>query len=289
LSRSRSDTRLAIALAAIAILSTVILALIVLFLLREAAPVLQRVGLMRFFTDASWNPVERLYGIAPMLVGTLAASTGAVLLAAPLGIGSALFCRYYAPAGIARIQRALVSLLAGIPSVVYGFWGLVVLVPAIAALKPPGASLLAGMLVLAIMILPTVALTTDSALAAVPVGYSQGAALLGLSREAAILHVLLPAARAGIGAGVLLATARALGETLAVIMVSGNVVQLPASLFDPIRTLTANIALEMAYATGDHRAALFVSGLALTAIVTVVVITAWRLAEGRVAGSTGHG
>jgi phosphate transport system permease protein len=277
LSRSRSDTRLAIALAAIAILSTVILALIVLFLLREAAPVLQRVGLMRFFTDASWNPVERLYGIAPMLVGTLAASTGAVLLAAPLGIGSALFCRYYAPAGIARIQRALVSLLAGIPSVVYGFWGLVVLVPAIAALKPPGASL------------PTVALTTDSALAAVPVGYSQGAALLGLSREAAILHVLLPAARAGIGAGVLLATARALGETLAVIMVSGNVVQLPASLFDPIRTLTANIALEMAYATGDHRAALFVSGLALTAIVTVVVITAWRLAEGRVAGSTGHG
>lgn len=281
MSLSKADQRLGATVALAGAMSAGVVVLIVLFLARESWPVLLRIGVWRFLLDSAWNPTEMLYGLGPMLAGTLIASAGATLLAAPLGVGSALFCRYLAPAQVARLQRALVTLLAGIPSVVFGFWGLVVLVPLISMIEPPGASLLAAMLVLAIMILPTVALTADAALGAVPESYTQGAAALGLSREATIVNVVLPAARAGIGAGVLLALARALGETMAVLMVAGNVVQVPKSLYDPVRTLTANIALEMAYATGDHRGSLFVSGLALTAIVAFVAITAWRMSGGR--------
>lgn len=262
-------------------LSSAMVALIVLFLVRESWPVVQSVGVWRFLSDRAWNPTEMLYGLAPMLFGSVAAALGATIVAAPLGVGSALFCRYLAPLPIARAQRAIVTLLAGVPSVVFGFWGLVVLVPLIASIEPPGASLLAGILVLAIMILPTIALTADAALGAVPISYAQGAAALGLSREATIFNVLLPAAKGGIGAGLLLALARALGETMAVLMVAGNVVQVPLSLFDPVRTLTANIALEMAYATGNHRASLFVSGLALTVIVGLIAVAAWRLTAER--------
>jgi ABC-type molybdate transport system permease subunit len=161
----------------------------------------------------------------------------------------------------------MISLLAGIPSVVFGLWGLTVLVPLIGQWQPPGASLLAAVLILAMMTLPTVALTSRAALAATPPSLYQGAAMLGMSRHRILLGVLVPAARRGILGGVLLAIARALGETMAVLMVAGNVVQTPTSLFDPIRVLTANIALEMAYAVDQHRSSLFVSGLLLMAMV----------------------
>lgn len=206
-----------------------------------------------------------------MLVGTLGAAGGAILLAAPLGIGSALFCHYYAPPSLARLYRRVIELLAGIPSVIYGLWGLMVLVPLIRQLEPPGPSLLAGILILALMILPTIALLADAALAGIPREYIQGAAALGFSRFSLIWRIALPAAKSGIGAGVLLGIMRALGETMAVLMVCGNVVQVPGSLFEPIRTLTANIALEMAYAMGDHRSALFVSGLLLMALVMALI------------------
>ena len=175
-------------------------------------------------------------------------------------------------------------MLAGIPSVVYGLWGLTVLAPLIARWQPPGVSVLAGALVLALMVLPTVALTASSALAAVPASLLQGAAALGLSRRAVVLGVALPAARGGIVGGVLLAAARALGETMALLMVAGNVVQMPSGLFEPVRVLTANIALEMAYASGDHRAALFASGVLLTALVLALALTA-----GRVQSRSHHG
>ncbi len=284
LSPSHADARLGWGLAAAAGLAAAILLLIVLLLLRESWPVLQRVGGVRFFADQGWYPAEEMYGLAPMLWATLAASFGAVLLAGPLGVASALFCRHYAPFGVARLYRRMVTLLAGIPSVVFGFWGLTVLVPLLAQFQPPGASLLTGILILALMILPTVALTADAALAAVPDAYLRGAAALGLSRGATIAGVVLPAAHGGIISGILLATARALGETMAVLMVAGNVVQMPTSLFDPVRTLTANIALEMAYASGDHRAALFVSGLVLMGLVIILAAAAWRLSGGRLHG-----
>lgn len=248
--------------------------LILFFLLGESLPLLREVQAGRFITDASWQPSEGAYNLSPMLSGTLFAAGGALLLATPLGIASALFVAYYAPPPAAGIYRRLVELLAGIPSVVYGFWALTTLVPLINELHPPGASLLAGMLVLTLMILPTIALTAHAAFLAVPDEYLRGAAALGMSRWSIIRGVVLPAARMGVTAGIILAAGRAIGETMAVLMVTGNVVQHASTVYDPIRTLAANIALEMPYALGDHRAALFVSGLALM----LLVIALWSAA-----------
>ncbi len=211
-----------------------------------------------------------------MLLGSLYVAAGAVLLATPLGIAVALFGRFYAPAVLAQGYRGLMELLAGIPSVVFGFWGLMVIVPAIGRWVPPGASVLAGVLVLALMILPLVALTADAALAKVPVHYLRSATALGVSRWGMIRRIALPVALPGILSGVVLQSGRALGETMAVLMVCGNVVQLPGSWFEPVRTLTANIALEMAYATGTHRTALFVSGLLLLLLTIALVGLAER-------------
>lgn len=267
-SRSGADRLLFGALRASAAVSGAVVLLIGGFLVLEALPALREIGFARFFRDASWHPSSGLYNLSPMIAGTLFAMTGAVLLATPLGILSAIFGRFYAPPRMATSYRSLVELLAGIPSVVYGLWGLMVLVPAL------GASLLAGILVLAVMIFPTIALSADAALAAVPRELRLGAAALGLSRWAAIRHVVLPAARSGLFTGAILGTGRALGETLAVLMVCGNVVRMPESLFDPVRTLTANIALEMAYALGGHRSALFVGGLLLLGMIVLLVAAA---------------
>ena len=282
LSHSRSDKILIWTLRGFGTAAGVIVVLITVFLIREALPVLRQVGLLRFFRDASWHPAENLYNFIPMLWGTLLVTAGAVLVATPLGILSAVFCQYYAPPPIAGLYRRLIELLAGIPSVVYGFWGLVVLVPLIGRLQPPGTSLLAGIAILTLMILPTIALTADASFAKVPPEYLQGAAALGLSRWATVRGVVFPAAKSGLFTGLILGTGRAIGETMAVLMVCGNVVQTPKSLFSPMRTLTANIALEMAYAMGNHRSALFVSGLLLMAIIVALVTVAEVISEGRI-------
>ncbi len=283
-----ADVLLAWSLRAAAIVSGVVVLAIAAFLAAESWPALRAIGLGRFFTDGSWHPAARAeegsFLLLPMLWGTLLAALGAVLVATPLGILSALFSHFYAPPRIVGPYRRLVETLAGIPSVVYGFWGLVVLVPLIRRLEPPGPSLLAAILVLAVMVLPTVALSADAALAAVPRAHLQAAAALGLSRARTLFGVVLPAARPGIVTGVLLQSARALGETMAVLMVCGNVVRNPSSLFEPIRTLTANVALEMSYAMGEHRSALFVSGLLLLLLVAVLVAAAESASRGRVYG-----
>jgi phosphate transport system permease protein len=196
-----------------------------------------------------------------------------------LGVLAAVCCDAYAPKFVAGMLRRSLELLAGIPSVVFGFWGLVTLVPLIAYCNPPGTSLLAGIIVLAMMILPTIALIADSSLSAVPVEFTRGAVALGLTRWAIVRGVKLPVAHSGILTGVFLAVARALGETMAVLMVCGNVVKVPLSLFDPMRTLTANIALEMAYASNHHRSVLFVSGLALFGIIAGLVWVTKRTAQ----------
>ncbi len=268
----------------IAATAGMIVLLIVVFLIVEALPVLHHIGLFRFFTDPSWHPADGFYNLLPMLWGTLFAMAGSVSIATPLGILSAVFCHYYAPQSLARPYRRLIELLAGIPSVVYGFWGLVVLVPLIGEIHPPGPSLLAGILILTIMILPTIALMADASLANVPQQYVRGAAALGLPRWATIRGVVFPAAKSGLFTGVILETGRAIGETMAILMVCGNVVQTPSSIFDPIRTLTANIALEMAYALGDHRAVLFVSGLVLMAMIVVLAVSAEWISRGRIYG-----
>lgn len=260
-------------------ISALVMLLILAFLLVESWPVLLQITPTRFFTDASWHPLEAAYNLMPMLSGTLLASVGALLLAIPLGIASALFIVYYAPSHLALVYKRLIELLAGIPSVVFGFWGLTTLVPLINQLQPPGASLLAGVLVLTLMILPTITLTAYSALRAVPDEFLHNAFALGLSRWGVIQGVVFPAARAGIVAGVILAAGRAMGETMAVLMVAGNVVQHPESLFDPMRTLAANIALEMAYAMGAHRAVLFVTGLLLMLLIMMLSAMAGRLGK----------
>lgn len=282
MSPSRNEAIFIWVLRGMATVSGVILLLIVWFLLLEAFPILQTVGLPRFFTDSSWYPNSNEFNLAPMLWGTLLVTVGAVLIATPLGILSAVFCHYYAPAAIAQVYRRLIELLAGIPSVVYGFWGLVVLVPLIGRIQPPGPSLLAGILILTLMILPTVALVADASFASVSPEYLRGAVALGLGRWATVQGVVLPAAKSGLLTGVILETGRAIGETMAVLMVCGNVVQTPANIFQPIRTLTANIALEMAYAVGDHRAALFMSGLVLMAMIVILVIVAEVINQGHV-------
>jgi phosphate transport system permease protein len=258
--------------------AVLVLVLIALFLMQESVSALQNIGVGRMFRDASWHPetdaADGRFYLLPMLVGTVLATVGALVVAVPLGLASALFCRFYAPPFLRRGYRSLVELLAGIPSVAYGLWGLVALTPLLRAWQPPGQSLLAAILILALMILPTIALLAEAALAAVPASYLRGAAALGLSRWATIRGIVLPAALSGLATAVFLAMGRALGETMAVLMVAGNVAQMPASIFGPVRTLTSNIALELGYAAGDHRAILFVSGLVLLVLTTALVLLA---------------
>jgi phosphate transport system permease protein len=183
----------------------------------------------------------------------------------------AVFLNFYASRPVHVLLRRVLELLGGLPGVLYGLWGLVVLVPLIRRVAIPGQSLLAGLIVLAIMILPTVALLADAAVLSVPTSQREAAAALGLGRWATAWHVILPAARSAVVSAGLLGVGRAVGETMAVLMVTGNTVRFPAGLFSPMRALTANIALEMSYATGDHRRALFVCGLFLLVLVMGLV------------------
>lgn len=274
--RNSADRLLASLTAALTGLSALLLVGMLGFLLSESWPALVQGGGLGF-AGLAWYPLEGRFGLAAMCIATLAIAVLAIALAAPLGLACALFARYQAPPALAAGFRGLLALMAGVPSVVYGFWGLSVLVPLVARWQPPGASLFTAGLVLALMILPTVALLAHAALTAVPKSLLDGAAALGLSRRATLLKVAVPAARRGIVGGVLLGLARALGETMAVLMVAGNVVQLPAGVFDPVRALAANIALEMAYATGTHRAGLYVSGLLLALGVLALAWFAARL------------
>lgn len=282
LSQPQGDRFLGWILRGLSGIAGAIVLLILFFLVIEALPVLYHVGLIRFFTDSSWHPAESLYHVMPMVWGTLCAAGGALLLAFPLSIASALFSQYYAPPSLAWLYQRFLELLAGIPSVVYGLWGLMVLVPWIGEFHPPGPSLLAGIVILTVMILPTLALTMDAAFQTIPKEYLYGAAALGLSRWAIIRGVIFPIVRPELFTGGLLQAGRAIGETMAVLMVCGNIVQTPGSVFDPIRTLTANIALEMAYAIDDHRSALFVSGLLLLIMVIALITAADNLSRGRV-------
>ena len=279
--RMQTDRLLAWILRVGATVAALMMLLILMFLLFESWPALTGLSLIRFVTDAAWHPLEGAYHLMPMLLATLLASSGALMLAVPLGLASAVFIVFFASPRLAAMYKRLIELLAGIPSVVFGFWGLTTLAPLINEWHPHGASLLAAVLVLTLMVLPMITLTAYTAFVAVPDALLRNAAALGLSRWGMIAGVALPAARNGIIAGIILAAARALGETMAVLMVAGNVVQYPESIFDPVRTLAANIVLEMAYAMDDHRAVLFVSGLLLMALVMVLSALAGLLERHR--------
>lgn len=234
----------------------------------------------RGMVGTAWDPEAGRYGVLPLIWGSLAVTAGALALAGPLGLALALFLTEVAPTAVATLVRPLVQSLAGIPSVVYGFVGLSLVVPAVRrGVGGPGFSVLAGALVLGVMVLPTVAAVAEDALRALPGSYREGAAALGASPWQTVWRVLLPAARRGVATAVVLGLGRALGETMAVLLVTGNVAAVPHSLLDPARTLTANIALEMGYATGVHRSALFATGTVL--LVTVLAVDAVARRVGR--------
>lgn len=269
-------------------LSILIVVSVFLFLAWESWPAVREIGLGRFFSDGHWRPtpsaVSGEFSLLPMIVGTVAVTVGAVALAAPLGVLTAVWLVFYAPTALAVLYRRVLELLAAVPSVVHGLWGLVVLVPLIRTVAPPGASLLAGALVLTLMILPGVALMAEAVIRQAPREPIEAAVALGLRRPTIIRCVVLRGGARGLVTATLLQACRALGETMAVLMVCGNLAKFPGSVWDPVRTLTANIALEMGYATGDHRSALFVSGLFLLAVVTALVLSVERLRAGATDG-----
>ncbi|MEZ5326920.1 MAG: phosphate ABC transporter permease subunit PstC [Verrucomicrobiales bacterium] len=248
--------------------------LIVWFLVLGALPAFDAGRLTDLFVDDRWQPGsarDPQFGVLPMLAASIMVTMLAIAIAAPLGLAGAVFHQFYLLQSVRKWNRRALELLAGVPSVVFGFWGLTVLVPAINRIHPPGQSLLAASLVLALMILPTVALTAQSALQAVPESQLLAAAGLGLGRARTILSIALPAARSGIVGGAFLATARAIGETMAVVMVCGNIAKYPGSVFDPVRPVTATIALEMGYATASHKALLYAAGLLLVLVTAALV------------------
>jgi phosphate transport system permease protein len=247
------------------------LALITLFIFIEGLPIIAKVGVFNFIFGMEWAPSQGLFGIFPMIIGSVSVTLGATLLGVPVAICCSIFLAELAPAALSNLVRPAIQLLAGIPSVVYGFWGLIFIVPAIRNyLGGPGLSILAGSIILAIMILPTVISITEVSLLALPRQYKEGALALGLTHWQTIRTVLLPAAKSGIVAAIILGIGRALGETMAVIMVLGNAVAIPQSILDPARTLTTNIGIEMGYASGEHQQALFATGIVLLIIIMML-------------------
>jgi len=248
----------------LALSSVGMLGLIAVFVFVEGTPIMAREGLGAFLLGRRWAPTKGSFGILPMIVGSIWVTIGALAISGPLGLACAVFLAEVAPRRVADFVRPAIQLLAGIPSVVFGFVGIVVLVPLIRDhLGGPGLSVLAAAVILGIMVLPTVISISQDAIEAVPRTYKEAALALGCTHWQAITRVILPAARPGITAAVVLGMGRAIGETMAVIMVVGNAVKVPHGLLDPARTLTSNIALEMGYASGDHQQALFATGVVL--------------------------
>jgi len=281
LSRSTSSDQLGRGLTALTGVSAALCALVVsaviLTVVSGAWPALKELGPKRFLFDTGWHPAEGLYGMAPIIVGSLAVVSGAILIATPFGILSALFLNFYAPRIVGNLYRSALELLGGIPSVVFGLWGMTTVVPLLRRIHSPGSGLLAGSLVLSLMIIPTFASLADAAVRAVPSSLYASSLALGLRRWHALWTVVLPSARSGLAAALVLQTGRAVGETMVVLMVCGNIPLLPKGLFDPIRTLTANVALEMPYALGIHRSALFVSGLVVLMLVVGLMVLVERV------------
>ncbi len=254
--------------AVIGILSLFIIAY---FIFRESIPAFQEVGVSGIVLGTNWLP-PALYGVATMIVASIASTFGAVVIGVPIGVLTAIFIAEIAPKRLADIIRPAVELLAGIPSVVYGFFGLVIIVPLIQNIFdiPAGNTILAGMIVLGVMILPTVITVSETSIRAVPAAYKEGSLALGASNIFTIFKLLVPAARSGIMTGVILGIGRALGETMAIIMVMGNAPAMPHSILESARTLTANIAIEMSYASGVHANALYATGVVLLVFIMML-------------------
>jgi phosphate transport system permease protein len=254
-----------------AVIGILSLAIIAYFIVLESIPAFQEAGVSGIVLGQDWLP-PALFGVATMIVASIASTIGAVIVGVPVGLLTAIFIAEIAPKRVADIIRPAVELLAGIPSVVYGFFGLVIIVPLIQNIfnVPAGNTILAGIIVLGVMILPTVITVSETSIRAVPASYREGAYALGASKIYTIFKILVPAARSGIMTAVILGIGRALGETMAIIMVMGNAPAMPEGILDSARTLTANIAIEMSYASGIHANALYATGVVLLVFIMML-------------------
>lgn len=270
-----------------AALSILAIILITLFIFIRGIPLILNIGPGDFLLRSEWNPTKGIFGIMPMIIGSLAVTFASLLWAVPVGLVTAAFLAEIAPLRVGRITSNLVELLAGIPSVVYGFFGLIVIVPFIRNyLGGNGMSILAGAIVLGIMILPTIITISRDSIMAVPGEYKEGSLALGATHYQTIGRVIIPAARSGIITSIILGMGRAVGETMAVVMVTGNATLIPGSLLSPVRTMTSTIVLEMGYASGDHQAALFAIGMILFIfIVALNLIVNMAVKAGKMNGS----
>ncbi|MEA4994584.1 MAG: phosphate ABC transporter permease subunit PstC [Oscillibacter sp.] len=256
-----------------ALASILAVALICLFLFAGGIPAIGKIGLPEFILGREWSPSDTppAFGILPMILGSIYVTAGAVAIGVPVGIFTAVFMARICPRPLYKVLKPSVDLLAGIPSVIYGFFGLVTIVPLVRKLfGGNGSSILAASVLLGLMILPTVIGITESAIRAVPEELYDGAVALGANHQRAVFRVLLPAAKSGVLAGVVLGIGRAIGETMAVIMVAGNQARMPAGILKGIRTLTANIVIEMGYAEGLHREALIATGVVLFVFILII-------------------
>ena len=258
-----------------ACVSILAVALICIFLFANGVPAMAKIGFGKFLLGRTWQAGNGLFGIFPMIIGSIYVTAGAVIVGVPIGILAAVFLARFCPKPLYRIMKPGVELLAGIPSVVYGFFGLMIIVPWVRDTFRPyyggnGLSLFSAALLLGIMILPTIISISESAIRAVPDKYYQGALALGATHERSVFRTVVPAARSGIMAGIVLGIGRAFGETMAVIMIAGNQAWIPDNMFQGIRTLTANIVMEMGYAQDLHREALIATGVVLFVFILII-------------------
>ncbi len=248
--------------------------LICLFLFANGIPGMAEIGIFKFLTGTVWRPNNNLYGILPMILGSIYVTAGALIIGVPIGLLTAIFLARFCPKGLYRVVKPMVSLMAGIPSVVYGFFGICVLVPVLRPLAEKfdgtGMSMLTASVLLGMMILPTIIETTESSLRAVPDSYYEASLALGATHERSVFCAVFPAAKSGVMAGIILGVGRAIGETMAVIMVAGNQPRIATSIFQGIRTMTANIVIEMGYASGLHRQALIATGVVLFVFILII-------------------
>ena len=254
-----------------ACVSILCVAMICVFLFANGIPAIGKIGIFQFLAGEKWKPGNDLYGILPMILGSIYVTAGAVIIGVPIGILTAVFMSKFCPRRIYKVVKPAIDLLAGIPSVVYGFFGMVVIVPVVSQLfGGSGKSMLTASILLGIMILPTIIGVSESAINAVPSSYYEGSLARGASHERSVFFATLPAAKSGILAGVILGVGRAIGETMAVIMVAGNQARMPKGILQGVRTMTANIVLEMGYATDLHREALIATAVVLFVFILII-------------------
>lgn len=241
------------------------------FIFASGVPAIKEIGVFNFLFGTSWKPSQGLYGIGPMIVGSIYVTAGAMIIGVPLGILVAVFLSKYCPKSLYRIIKPLINLMSGIPSIIYGFFGMVVIVPVVQELFGTfGKGILTASILLGMMILPTIINTVETSISAVPDSYYEGALALGASKERSIFKTVIPAATSGVMSGIILGMGRAIGETMAVVMVCGNQAIMPESILSGARTMTSNIVLEMAYASGLHQDALI--GTAVVLFVFILII-----------------